>query len=469
MASVAGIILAAGKGTRMKSDLPKVLHRVGGETMVGHVVRAMRGAGVDRIIVVIGHGADLVRETLEGVEFAVQTEQKGTGHAVMAAIPILGDWEGTVLVSSGDTPLMTDGALRRLIERQQETGAHSVIATVNKIDPTGYGRILWEGDRYLGIIEEKDATPEQKRLTEVCVSVYAFSGAGLASALPRLNTNNAQGEYYLTDVPLITAESGGKVITELYDDEMLFAGVNDRAQLAEAATVLKRRINRQHMVNGVTIIDPEQTYIGVDVDIAPDAVIYPGTQLEGVTKIGAGAILGPNTRVLDSEIQAGATVQMSVVLYSVIGENAKVGPFSYLRSNAEIGPDVKVGAYVEVKNSSIGAKASLAHLSYIGDATIGARTNIGAGVITANYDGFLKHRTVVGSDAFIGSNSTLIAPVEVGSDAFVAAGTSLSKPVPSGAFAMTRADLTLKEEWVARYRARKQAEKAALKGGATES
>ena len=431
--------------------------------MVGHVVRAMRAAGVDRIIVVVGHGASEVQKVVEGVEFAIQHEQKGTGHAVMAALPVLGEWNGPVLVSSGDTPLMTAEALRRLIDAQRESSAHSVIATVRRQDPTGYGRILWEDGKYSGIVEEKDASPEQRRLDEVCVSVYAFDGAALSAALPRLSTNNAQGEYYLTDVPLITAQHGGNVITELFADETLFAGVNDRAQLADAAQVLKRRVNRQHMVNGVTILDPDATYIGVDVDIAADAVIYPGTQLEGVTKIGAGAKIGPNTRIVDSEIAAGATVQFSVVLNSVVGENAKVGPYSFLRANVVLAEEVKVGAFVEVKNSQIGVKSSLAHLSYIGDATIGGKVNVGAGVITANYDGYLKHRTVIGEGAFIGSNSTLIAPTEVGSDAFVAAGSTVSKPVAPGAFAMTRPELTIKDDWVARYRARKQAEKDRLK------
>ena len=430
--------------------------------MVGHVVRAMRSAGVERIIVVVGHGAELVQDQLEGVEFAIQHEQKGTGHAVMAALPVLGDWDGPVLVSSGDTPLMTADALARLITAQRESNAHSVIATVRRQDPTGYGRILWQEGKYSGIVEEKDATAEQRLLSEVCVSVYAFDGRALSNALPKLSTNNAQGEYYLTDVPLITSEAGGHVITELFGDETLFAGVNDRAQLAEAAQVLKRRVNRQHMVNGVTILDPDATYIGVDVDIAPDALIYPGTQLEGVTKIGAGAKIGPNTRIVDSEIAAGAIVQFSVVLNSVIGENTKVGPCSLLRANVVLAADVKVGAFVEVKNSQVGVKSSLAHLSYIGDATIGGKVNVGAGVITANYDGYLKHRTIIGEGAFIGSNTTLIAPADVGSDAFVAAGSTVSKPVASGAFAMTRPEMTIKDDWVARYRARKQAEKDRL-------
>ena len=463
MSTVAGIILAAGKGTRMKSELPKVLHRVGGETMVGHVVRAMRAAGVERIIVVVGHGAEAVQSEVSGVEFAIQHEQKGTGHAVMAALPVLGEWDGPVLVSSGDTPLMTAAALARLIEAQKSSSAHSVIATVRRQDPTGYGRIIWESGKYSGIIEEKDATPEQRLLNEVCVSVYAFHGPALVSALPKLSTDNAQGEYYLTDVPLITSQAGGEVITELFDDETLFSGVNDRAQLAEAAQVLKRRVNRQHMLNGVTILDPEATYIGVDVDIAPDAVIYPGTLLEGVTKIETGAKIGPHSRIVDSEIKAGATVQNSVVLNSVVGENARVGPFSYLRANAQLESEVKVGAFVEVKNSQIGVKTSLAHLSYIGDATIGAKVNVGAGVITANYDGYLKHRTVIGESAFIGSNTTLIAPADVGADAFVAAGSTVSKPVAAGAFAMTRPELTIKDDRVARYRARKQAEKDRLR------
>jgi len=458
--AVAGIILAAGKGTRMKSDLPKVLHRVSGVPMVGLAARAMREAGVERIVVVIGHGAELVREELgEGFLYAIQDPPQGTGDAARKGYEALGEWDGPVLVASGDTPLTTGEALKQLIDRQRESGAASVVATVVLDDPTGYGRILMDGSRYVGIVEEKDATPEQRQLKETCVSVYCFDGKALRSALPKLDNSNAQGEYYLTDVPALTSADGGEVALVRFDDHTLFSGVNDRIQLAEAESVLRNRILRRHMAAGVTIIDPQSTYIGLDVEIGPDTVLHPNTVLEGNTKIGLGCEIGPNTRIRDCHVGDGALIEMSNAKDSTISEGCRIGPFANLRSQAVLGAGVKIGNFVEVKNSRLAERVSAAHLSYLGDSDVGARTNIGAGTITCNYDGFTKHRTSIGEAVFIGSNSTLIAPLRIGDRAMVAAGSVINREVPEDAAAFGRARQDTKESWAAQWRIAKSESK----------
>ncbi len=455
--SVAGIILAAGKGTRMKSDLPKVLHEVCGETMVGLAARALHDAGVEKIVIVIGHGAELVRERMgEGYDYAVQDPPQGTGDAARVGLEMLKDWEGPILITAGDTPILNGEVLRQLVDRQFDTESDCVIATIELEDPTGYGRILWENGEFSGIVEEKDATPEQKKLKETCVSVYSFSGPALADAVARLTPANAQGEYYLTDAPLLISQAGGKVITEKFADPELFMGCNDRVHLSDAERILRRRINLRHMRNGVTMQNPDATYIGLDVEIGSDTYILANTHIEGRTKIGRNAEIGPNSLVRNSVVGDGAHVHFSSVKDSVIGEGCKVGPYATLRAQAHLSAGVKIGNYVEVKNSHIGEKASAAHLTYLGDATIGAKTNIGAGTITANYDGFNKHRTSIGTGAFIGTNSTLVAPVEIGDGAFVVAGSVITQNVPDNAGAFGRARQEVKEEWASRWRTRKQ-------------
>ena len=451
--AVAGIILAAGKGTRMKSELPKVLHRVCGVSMVGLAARAMREAGVERIVIVIGHGAELVRAELgEDFLYAVQDPPQGTGDAARKGYEALGDWDGPVLIASGDTPLTTGEALRQLVDRQAESDAASVIATVVLEDPTGYGRILVENGKYIGIVEEKDATPEQKKLKETCVSVYCFNGKALRQALPRLKNENAQGEFYLTDVPALTSESGGEVALVRYDDHTLFSGVNDRVQLADAEKVLRDRILHRHMTAGVTMIDPGSTYIGLDVAIGSDTILYPNTFLEGTTSIGQNCEIGPNTRIRDCVVGNGALIEMSNAKDSTIGDDCRVGPFANLRSQAVLGKGVKIGNFVEVKNSTLDEKVSAAHLSYIGDSEVGARTNVGAGTITCNYDGFSKNRTSIGASVFVGSNSTLIAPLKIGDGAMIAAGSVVNKDVPADAAAFGRARQETKESWAAQWR-----------------
>jgi len=455
---VAGIVLAAGKGTRMKSELPKVLHPVCGVPMVQLVCRAMRKAGIARIVVVIGHGAEQVRESLgAGFEFALQDPPLGTGDAARKAIDVLGDFDGTIVVASGDTPLMTDAAIKRLIERRDERGAAAAVATIELADPTGYGRIIRAEDAVKGIVEQKDATPEQRAIREINASVYAFDAAKLQAALPRLTTNNAQGEYYLTDVVGILSGDGESVVAELYEDAGLFDGVNDRWQLAQAEKVLRNRINRHHALSGVTLIDPDTTYIGPDVEIGRDTVIYPSTYLEGETKIGAGCEIGPNSRVRNSVVGDDCRIYFSHLGESQVANGVKIGPYAHLRGGAKLGDDVKIGNFVELKNAELGEGVSVAHLSYLGDAQVGERTNIGAGTITCNYDGFRKNRTTIGANAFVGSNSTLIAPVTIGDGGFVAAGSVINKSVPADAAAFGRARQETKEEWATHWRNRMKA------------
>lgn len=454
---VAGIILAAGKGTRMKSEIPKVLHEVCGVPMVELVARAMREAGVTKIVVVIGHGAEQVRARLgDAYEYAVQDPPQGTGDAARVGMTCLEDWEGPVIISSGDTPLMTGEALSALVTAQAKDNASAVVATVRLPDPFGYGRVLWDKDRFSGIIEEKDATPEQKKLDEVCVSVYAFDAARLRATLPKLQPNNAQGEYYLTDIPGIMSAEGDVVITELYDDFALFTGVNDRVQLAGASSVLRNRINERHMRNGVTMIDPTSVYIGLDVEIGNDTIVFPDSHLEGKTVIGSNCEIGPNIRIKDSQVGSGSQVHHSVVFDSKVADMVRIGPYATLRNGADIGPKVKLGNFVEIKNSRLDEKVSVAHLSYIGDATVGEYTNIGAGTITCNYDGFAKHRTQIGKGAFIGTNSTLIAPVSIGDAAIIAAGSVINKDVPSDAGAFGRSRQENKDGWATRWRGIRQ-------------
>lgn len=453
---IIGIVMAAGKGTRMKSELPKVLHRVGGIPMVEHVARAMADAGSTETILVVGHGADLVRAQMgDGYFYGLQDPPQGTGDAARVGVEAAGvaDPDAIVLISSGDTPLITAEALAALRDKLEEGPFDAVIATVVKDNPTGYGRVLWSEDGlYRGIVEEKDATPEQRAIIEVCVSVYAFRHGPLIEALARLDNKNAQGEFYLTDVPLLIQQAGGRVTTLPYAVEEVFNGVNDRIQLADAEVRLRRRINEGHMARGVTMIDPSSTYIELDVEIGADTVLLPGVVLEGHTRIGARCEIGPYVRLENAQIADGVTVRFASIKGSTVGSESRVGPFATLRDGADIGHKVKIGNFVEVKNSRLHERVSASHLTYLGDSEIGERTNIGAGTITCNYDGFAKNRTKIGANAFIGSNSTLVAPLEIGDDAMVAAGSVVTNDVPPGAAAFGRARQETKEQWVARWR-----------------
>jgi len=455
MPTNAAIVLAAGKGTRMKSDLPKVLHPVCGLPMVAHVVRALRGAGVERIVVVVGHGGEKVQEALgDSVEYAWQREQLGTGHAVRCAVEALKGHEGPVVVASGDTPLVDADAMAALL------GAHGdralTIGTAILDDPTGYGRIVRDpAGKPTRIVEQKDANTEQRSIREINAGLYAFDAAVLFALLPRLRNANAQNEYYLTDLVQMASADGLSVGTYTADAALL-QGVNDRWQLSEAEAALRKAILKRHAMAGVTLRDPSTTYIEADVQIEPDATIEPGCHLLGSTSVGAGARIGPNTLLRNATIASEAKVQLSVVEESTVGQGAKVGPYAHLRGRSNVGAGSRIGNFVELKNAELGERVAAAHLTYLGDASIGARTNIGAGTITCNYDGFSKNRTTVGEDVFVGSQSTLIAPIQIGNGAMLAAGSTITSDVPAGAGAFGRARQETKEEWATKWRQKRK-------------
>ena len=451
----AAVVLAAGQGRRMKSDLPKVLHPVAGRPMVRHVIEAARGAGVDRIVVVVGHGAEQVRTALTGVEgviFAEQTQQLGTGHAVLAAADHIRDTT-TVLVLPGDVPLIEPETLTRLFDRQQQSQCAAVVLTAMVDDPTGYGRIVRGSDGGLRrIVEEADAGPAERALREINTGLMVFATPALLGALTRIGRNNRQGEYYLVDVvPLLLAE-GSRVETVLADDGLETMGVNDRVELARAGAVMRQRLLRRWMLEGVTIVDPATTFIDVEVRIGRDTIIEPFTVLAGRTVIGRRCHVGPGAQVYDSQIGDDSRVHASVVESSRLGNGVTVGPFNHLRPGTTLGDRVKIGNFVELKNTQVGVGSKVPHHSYVGDATLGRDVNIGAGVVTVNYDGRAKHRTEIGDGAFVGCNVNLIAPVCIGRGAYVAAGSTVDTDVPDDALAIARARQTNKEGWARRRR-----------------
>ncbi|CEP68397.1 Bifunctional UDP-N-acetylglucosamine pyrophosphorylase/glucosamine-1-phosphate N-acetyltransferase [Moorella glycerini] len=439
MAETVAVILAAGQGKRMYSRLPKVLHRVAGRSLLEHVLAATRQAGIEDNIIVIGHGAEEVRAALGPEQkYALQEQQLGTGHALAQAREAAGE-ATTVLVLCGDTPLIRPATLSGLLQHHQATGAAVTILSARVADPTGYGRIIRDGQGQVkGIVEERDATPAEKAINEINTGIYCFAAAFLWPALGRLKPDNDQGEYYLTDVVAMAVSQELLVQTLVARDTEEVLGVNDRAQLAAAGAVWRRRVNTALMLDGVTIIDPEATYIDVTVTIGKDTIIYPGTFLEGHTIIGAGCCLGPGTTIRDSRVGDGSTVIHAVVLGSTIGPDCQVGPFAYLRPGTVLEAGVKVGDFVEIKASRIGRGSKVPHLTYLGDATVGTGVNIGAGTITCNYDGRQKWPTIIEDGAFIGSNTNLVAPVRVGAGALVGAGSTITKDVPAGALALAR-------------------------------
>jgi bifunctional UDP-N-acetylglucosamine pyrophosphorylase/glucosamine-1-phosphate N-acetyltransferase len=456
--SLAGIILAAGKGTRMKSDLPKTLHLVCDVPMVELVGRAFKAAGVERPVVVIGHRGETVQDKLgDSYDYAWQREQLGTGHAAMMGEQVLADYQGPVLIAPGDAPLLDPGYLKSLADVQRETGAELVMATCVMDDPTGYGRLVYDPvGRVEKIVEEKDASPEIRKLKEVCVSVYCFDAATLFRLLKTLKTDNAQGEYYLTDMVAAVYKDGGRTIASQVNDAGMLMGVNDRWQLAQASKILREQVMRRHAMAGVTIVDPDTTYIGLDVEIGVDTVIHPMTCLKGKTRIGTDCVIGPSTTITDSTLGHSVTALMSQINRAEMQSDSRCGPFANLRPGALLRTGAKVGNYVEIKNADIGESVSISHLTYVGDSEVGANTNIGAGTITCNYDGFKKHRTVIGKDAFVGSNSTLVAPVNIGDEAIVAAGSVITGDVPPGALGIGRGRQENKEEWARKWREKKR-------------
>ncbi len=451
--SATALILAAGEGTRMKSETPKVAHRVLGVPMIRLVVEAARSAGCERIVTVTGHKAEAVEALIEDVSCVRQDRQLGTGHAVMCAREALSPAAGSLLVLSGDTPLMTSETIAGLAAMRESGGSAVTVLTAAVPDPTGYGRIIRDRDgEVAAIVEEKDCTPEQRRVTEINTGTYCFDAEVLFAHLDRLTTANAQGEYYLTDMIRVFSEEGLTVSAMQTDDPLETLGVNSRLQLAEASSILQARINRGHMLEGVTMTDPALVWIGPDVQIGRDVEIGPMTFLMGATRVGDGAVLGPNTRVTDSVIGDGAIVDSSVVVSAVVGPQATVGPVAYLRPGAVLETGSKAGTCVEIKNSVVGEGSKVPHLSYIGDATIGRNVNVGAGSITCNYDGAHKHATVIGDGAFIGSDTMLVAPVRIGEGAITGAGSAITRDVPADALAVERNDQRIVEGWAARKR-----------------
>ena len=450
MQETVAVILAAGKGTRMKSALPKVLHAVGGQSMLRHVMTAAEQAGAKRTIVVVGFGGDQVQAEIgAAAEYVLQAEQLGTGHAMMQAQPVLAGYTGTVLLLCGDTPLLTGNTLQQLVAAHQQSGAAATVLTAMPADATGYGRILRDkSGQVLGIVEQKDATPEQKQIGEINTGIYCFEAAPLFAALAGLTCNNAQQEYYLTDVLAILAQAGQRVGAVEVADFQETLGINSRLQLAEAEKILRQRKLLELMDSGVTVMDPASTFVDASVSIGEDTVLYPFTWLEGKTTIGRDCRIGPNSRIADSQLGDAVTLHFSYAHECKIADGVTVGPYVHLRPDAELAAGVKVGNFVEVKNSRVGVGSKLPHLSYIGDADIGSGVNIGCGTITVNYDGKKKHRTVVGDTAFVGCNSNLVAPVSVGAGSYIAAGSTITKDVPDGALGVGRARQANSAGWV---------------------
>jgi bifunctional UDP-N-acetylglucosamine pyrophosphorylase / glucosamine-1-phosphate N-acetyltransferase len=453
--SLTVVVLAAGEGKRFRSALPKPLHPVAGRPLLWHVLAAAAPLKAERTVVVVGNGADQVTAATDGfdlgpVVFATQAAQRGTGDALAAALPLL-EGDGDVMVLSGDTPLVSTVLLEGLLDAHRSARAAATLLTCTLQDPTGYGRVLRDaGGAVTGIVEERDATPGQRSIREVGAGMYVFRRPAL-DGLAGLRPDNDQGEYYLPDlVPLVLA-GGGRVVTAEGPEEEA-RGVNDRVELAAAEAVLRRRLLERLMLGGVTVTDPATTYVDADVEVGQDTVLGPLTFLERGTRVGARCRLGPNVRLVGCTVGDDATVAQAVALQSTIGPRVVVGPFASLRPGTELAEGSKAGTFVEVKNSVVGPGSKVPHLSYVGDADIGAGANVGAGTVFVNYDGARKHRTTVGDGAFIGSDTMLVAPVTVGNGAQTAAGSTITKDVPPDALAIERSDQRTIEGWAARRR-----------------
>lgn len=452
----------------MKSKTPKVLHEISGRSLVGHVVSAARELEPEQLVVVVGHAREQVEAHLAdryaGTRTAFQAEQNGTGHAVRMGLEELGGAPaGTVIVVCGDTPLLTGATLSALAATHGADANAVTVLTAEVPDSTGYGRIVRDAatGAVTAIVEHKDASEEQRAIREINSGVFAFDGALLGDALKKVRTDNSQGEEYLTDVLGILREAGHRVGASVAGDHREILGINNRLQLAEARRLLNQRLLEQAMLAGVTVVDPASVIVDVTVTFEPDAVVHPGTQLLGATHVGEGAEVGPNTRLTDTVVHAGARVDNTVAYSSEVGEGASVGPFAYLRPGTRLGAKGKIGTYVETKNAVIGEGTKVPHLSYVGDATIGDYSNIGAASVFVNYDGEKKHHTTIGSHCRTGSDNMFVAPVTVGDGAYTAAGSVITKDVPAGSLAVARGQQRNIEGWVARKRPGSAAAQAA--------
>ncbi|MBB3083231.1 bifunctional UDP-N-acetylglucosamine diphosphorylase/glucosamine-1-phosphate N-acetyltransferase GlmU [Geodermatophilus sabuli] len=468
------VVLAAGQGTRMKSALPKVLHPLGGRSMLGHVLAAAAPLAAEHTVVVVGAGRETVEQHLAEVAPAArpvfQEKQRGSGHAAAVALAAVPAIEGAVLLVNGDAPLLRPETVTALVQAHQAAGNVLTVLTAEVEDPTGLGRIVRDADGAVrAIVEERDATSEQRALREINAGLYVGDSAALRRSLASLGEDNDQGEQYLTDVLGLLVAEGGRVGGVRAEDPDDVLGCNDRRELAARRRTLNDRVLDELMRSGVTVVDPATTWVDVTVSVAPDAVLEPGVQLQGATSVATGAVVGPDSTLRDTEVGEGASVVRSHVLGAVIGAESTVGPFSYLRPGTRLGRGAKVGAFVETKNADVGEGSKVPHLSYVGDATIGEGANIGAATVFVNYDGVAKHRTTIGDHVRIGSDTMLVAPVTVGDGAYTAAGSVIVTDVPPGAMAVARSPQRNVAGWVRRRRPGTAAAKAAEAAGDAEA
>ena len=466
------IVLAAGEGTRMKSSQPKVLHQIAGRSLLSHVLHATSALAAKKTTVVVGSGKERVIEHLASISptatTVFQEVRGGTGHAVRLALENA-PTQGTLLVCAGDTPLLTGASLREFFASHQSSGAAASILTAEVPDPFGYGRIVRDQNAMVSrIVEEKDATDAEREIAEINSGVYIFDIAVLKDALGKITTNNAQKEEYLTDVIKVLTSEGKKVSAHCLDDFTETLGINDRSQLAECAALMREKINHALMLSGVTIIDPESTWVDVTVEIDKDVELRPGTSLQGATKIATRAIIGPRTTLIDTNVGEGSEIIESFSVSTTISSDVKVGPFAHLRQGTSLEPHSRIGSFVEIKNTHVGQGSKVPHLSYVGDATIGEESNIGAATVFVNYDGIEKHRTVVGDHVRIGSDSMLVAPVTIGDGAYTAAGSVITEDVPAGALGLGRARQVNILGWVMKKRKGTKSADAAEKKGRNE-
>ena len=457
MEKLYAVILAAGQGTRMKSGKHKVLHPVCGKPIIDHILDALCRIGVDETVVVVGHHADQVRSHVgERARFVEQREQLGTAHAVMQAASLLQGRDGTTLILYGDHPLYTEETFSSLVETHRRSGAAATLLSAVLPDPTGYGRVMrGKGDEVLRIVEHKDATPEERKVREVFTGTICVDNRLLFDALAEVKNDNDQGEYYLPDVIPVLRQKGKRIAAVSVGDPEEAMGVNNRVQLAEAEAAMTRRLLREHMLNGVTVIDPGNTYIEADVVIGRDTVIYPGSYLKRGTVIGEGCTIGPQADLTGVTVGNGSTIRYSVLQDCTVGERSQAGPFAYIRPGSRLEAETKVGCFVDVKNARLGRGSKVSHLGYVGDADVGEGVNIGCGAVTVNYDGVKKHRTVIGDGAFIGCNVNLVAPVTVEKGAYVAAGSTITDDVPEDALAIARERQVNKPGYAKRLRQKK--------------
>lgn len=447
------IILAAGKGTRMNSNSYKVLHSVLGKPMIKHVIDNLNKANIKRNVVVVGHKADEIRDVLKDVEFVIQEEQLGTGHAVKMAESLLKNEEGTTIVICGDTPLITSETINNLISYHNDHNSNATVLTSLVENPKNYGRIIRdEFNSLLKIVEDKDTSPEEELIKEINTGTYCFNNKLLFKTIKTIKKNNAQNEYYLTDIIEIIKEEYGKVNAYMVNDYSETIGINNRKALARANQILKNRVNNKLMDTGVTIIDPNTTYISVDTVIGKDTIIYPNTIINGTNIIGKDCVIGPNTELENVEIGNNVKIKCSVITNSIVKSNTTVGPFAHFRNNTVIGENVRIGNFVEVKKSIIGDNSNAAHLAYVGDAIIGSKVNMGCGSITVNYDGKNKHKTVIGNNVFVGCNSNLVAPVSIGDNSYIGAGSTITNDVPDDSLAIAREKQITKIGYAKKYK-----------------